>query len=141
MAVLTDLLDFQLHNAQELLALLENEKVAIATRVSADIESIAQKKIQLVEQLNTTDQRLANHPDVKSLTDDDDLRMRVDKIKETVAVCQQANDINGQALERAQISFRKLKNLMQQSQGKTGMTYSSDGKTSNISTLGTNLKV
>lgn len=141
MAVLTDLLNFQLQSAQELLALLEDEKVAIAKRVSADIESIALQKIKLVEQLNSTDQRLANHPDVKSLAEDDDLQTLVTKIQATVSECQQANEINGQALERAEISFRKLRNLMQQSQGKTGMTYSSDGKTKNISTLGTNLKV
>lgn len=141
MAVLTDLLNFQLQSAQELLALLDEEKVAIARRISKDIESIALKKIKLVEQLNSTDQRLANHPDVKSLTEDDDMQALVKKIQETVSVCQQANDINGEALERAEISFRKLKNLMQQSQGRAGMTYSADGKTRNISTLGTNLKV
>ncbi|RQW63987.1 flagella synthesis protein FlgN [Vibrio viridaestus] len=140
MAALQDLLDFQLKSAQELLALLDEEKVAITKRVSADIESLAHQKVKLVEQLNSTDQRIAKHPNVKSLTEDEESSKIVSTIQQIIAECQRANEINGQALERAQISFHKLKNLMQQSQGKVGMTYSSDGKTKNISTLGTNLK-
>ena len=140
MAALNDLLHFQRKNAQELLTLLDSEKVAIAQRLSADIEAIANKKIVLIEQLNSTDKRIATHPDVKSLTEDEHARSIVDEIREIVAECQLANDVNGQALERAQISFHKLKNLMQQSQNKAGMTYSADGKTNTISTLGTNIK-
>jgi len=140
MVALHDLLKFQLQNAQDLLVLLEEEKCAITQRVSSDIEAVAHKKIALIEQLNTTDQRIAKHSEVACLIDDINLKTLVDEISSTISTCQQENEINGQALERAQISFHKLKNLMQQSQGKIGMTYSADGKTKSISTLGTDLK-
>lgn len=43
MAALKDLVEFQLKNAQELVTVLEAEKVAITSRISVDIESIAKR--------------------------------------------------------------------------------------------------
>ncbi|MGL6025596.1 MAG: flagella synthesis protein FlgN [Vibrio sp.] len=140
MAVLKDLVEFQLKNAQQLVAVLETEKIAITRRISADIESIAKHKLTLINQLQQTDQRIAKHPHVVSLTEDAYLRELVSEIRRMILNCQQANQINGDALARAQLSFNKLNNLMQQSHGKIGMTYSATGKTHTISTLGTNIK-
>lgn len=140
MAALQGLVEFQLKSAQELSLLLEKEKVAIANRVSKEIEEMAKEKITLIEQLRSTDERISKHPDVDSLTTDPELSPLVDKIRSIVSDCQQANAVNGEALQRAQLSFNKLNNLMQQSQGKLGMTYTAEGQTKNVSTLGTNIK-
>lgn len=140
MAAILSLIEFQLKNAQELTEVLEQERAAIANRVSKDIEAIAKKKIVLIEQLQTTDERLRRHPEVDSLSSDPELSPLVDQIRALVSDCQQANEVNGQALQRAQLSFNKLNNLMQQSQGKLGMTYTAEGQTKNVTTLGTNIK-
>jgi len=140
MAVLKDLIEFQLKNAQQLVVVLETEKIAITRRISADIESIAKHKLTLINQLQQTDQRIAKHPHVVSLTEDAYLIDLVSEIRRIILDCQQANQINGDALARAQLSFNKLNNMMQQSHGKIGMTYSATGKTHTISTLGTNIK-
>lgn len=140
MANLKDLLEFQLRNAQDLIHILEQEKHAITQRVSVEIESVAKQKLTLINQLNQTDQRIANHPNVTNLTLDESFKSLVDKINQLIEECQQANEINGEALERAQISFSKLRNMMQQSQGKIGMTYTAGGQTKSVSTLGTNIK-
>lgn len=140
MAALDSLLDFQLKNARELSLLLEKEKVAIATRVAKDIESLAQQKLELISQLHKTDQRIGTHPDITQQKDDTNVSTKIDQIRSIVHDCQQANLVNGEALKRAQLSFNKLNNLMQQSQGKIGMTYDSGGQTQSISTLGTNIK-
>jgi flagella synthesis protein FlgN len=140
MAALQGLVEFQLKNAEELSQLLGKEKVAITNRISKDIEQIAKQKITLIEQLRSTDERIAKHPDVESLSTNPELSPLVEKIRETITECQQANAINGEALQRAQLSFNKLNNLMQQSQGKLGMTYTAEGQTRNVSTLGTNIK-
>ncbi|QIL84899.1 flagellar protein FlgN [Vibrio sp. HDW18] len=140
MAVLKDLIEFQLKNAQQLVAVLETEKIAITRRISADIESIAKHKLTLINQLQQTDQRIAKHPHVVSLIEDVYLSDLVSEIRRIILDCQQANQINGDALARAQLSFNKLNNMMQQSHGKIGMTYSATGKTHTISTLGTNIK-
>ncbi|MDC5841890.1 flagellar export chaperone FlgN [Vibrio europaeus] len=140
MAAILSLIEFQLKNAQELTEVLEQERAAIANRVSKDIEAIAKKKIVLIEQLQTTDERLRRHPEVDNLSSDPELSPLVAQIRALVSDCQQANEVNGQALQRAQLSFNKLNNLMQQSQGKLGMTYTAEGQTKNVTTLGTNLK-
>lgn len=140
MAALKDLVEFQLNNAKELATLLEKEKIAITSRVSADIETIAKQKITLVNQLQQTDQRISRHQDVENLTEDDDLHNLINTIHSIIRDCQQINQINGEALARAQLSFNKLNNLMQQSYGKIGMTYNATGQTHTISTLGTNIK-
>ncbi|MCA2016781.1 flagellar export chaperone FlgN [Vibrio tritonius] len=140
MAALKDLVEFQLQNAQGLTELLEHEKIAITSRVSVDIETLAKQKLTLISQLQQTDQRIATHPHVSSLTEDQYLHDLVEQIRAIVADCQQANMINGEALNRAQLSFNKLNNLMQQSLGKTGMTYNATGQTRSVSTLGTNIK-
>ena len=141
MAALNGLVEFQYKNAKELLDILAEEKLAIAKRSSKEIEQIAQKKVTLIEQLQTTDERIKKHPDVATLSEHPELSPLVEKIQNLITECQQANEVNGQALLRAQLSFNKLNNMMQQSQGKLGMTYTSGGQTKNVSTLGTNLKV
>lgn len=102
MAALKDLVEFQLKNAQELVSVLEAEKVAITSRISVDIESIAKQKLTLVNQLQQTDQCIAKHPHVASLTEDAYLNELVSQIRSIIMDCQQANQINGDALARAQ---------------------------------------
>ncbi|WP_394127659.1 flagella synthesis protein FlgN [Vibrio hepatarius] len=140
MAALHGLVEFQLKNALELSDVLEQEKHAITSRQSKDIEQIANKKVTLIEQLQVTDDRIRRHPDVENLTSDPELSPLVEQIRTLISQCQQANEVNGQALQRAQLSYNKLNNLMKQSQGKLGMTYTAEGQTKNVTTLGTNIK-
>lgn len=140
MAALHGLVEFQLKNALELSDVLEQEKHAITSRQSKDIEQIANKKVTLIEQLQVTDDRIRRHPDVESLTSDPELSPLVEQIRTLISQCQQANEVNGQALQRAQLSYNKLNNMMKQSQGKLGMTYTAEGQTKNVTTLGTNIK-
>lgn len=140
MAKLVDLLDYQLQNAQALSALLEKEKLAIVERVAAQIELLAKEKLTLITQLQQTDQRIAGSSEVNLLTEDPALQEKVTTIRDLVQACKQANEVNGEALQRAQLSYNRLNNLMQQSRGKFGMTYTAGGQTRSISTLGTDLK-
>ncbi|MGX9417157.1 flagella synthesis protein FlgN [Vibrio sp. RC27] len=140
MALLQELLEFQLKNAQSLLALFEQEKDAITQRISSDIEQLAKQKMVMVTTISDTDKRIEAHPDVTSLTEDEANVQLVEQIQTVIRECHIANDVNGQALERAHISFNKLNNILNQSQNKMGMTYSADGQTKSISTLGTNIK-
>ncbi|RZQ29450.1 flagellar protein FlgN [Vibrio vulnificus] len=140
MAALVDLVNFQFENAKALSIMLEKESKIIASRVSADIEKIAKEKMTLIGRLQQTDQRIASHPHVNQLTEDTYLRETVASIQSIILDCQQINQINGEALTRAQSSFNKLNNMLQHSHGKIGMTYNAGGKTHTISTLGTNIK-
>lgn len=140
MAALVDLVNFQLENAKALSAVLRQETQAITARVSTEIESIAKQKMTLIDQLRTTDQRIASNPHVNQLTEDEHLSQVVAQIQSIVLDCQQVNKVNGESLSRAQLSFNKLNNMLQRTHGKVGMTYNAGGKTHTISTLGTNIK-
>ncbi|ENJ1576252.1 flagellar export chaperone FlgN [Vibrio parahaemolyticus] len=140
MAALVDLVNFQLENAKALSTVLRQETQAITARVSSEIESIAKQKMTLIDQLRTTDQRIASHPHVSQLTEDEHLSQVVAQIQSIVLDCQQVNRVNGESLSRAQLSFNKLNNMLQHTHGKIGMTYNAGGKTHTISTLGTNIK-
>ncbi|ENG7521701.1 flagellar export chaperone FlgN [Vibrio harveyi] len=140
MAALVDLVNFQLENAKALSGVLRQETQAISARVSTEIEKLAKEKMTLIGQLRTTDQRIASHPHVNQLTEDENLSQVVAQIQSIVLDCQQVNQMNGESLNRAQSSFNKLNNMLQRTHGKVGMTYNSGGKTHTISTLGTNLK-
>ncbi len=140
MAALVDLVNFQLENAKALSGILHQETQAIAARVSSEIETIAKQKMTLIEQLRTTDQRIASHPHVNQLNEDESLSQLVAEIQSIILDCQQVNQVNGESLSRAQLSFNKLNNMLQHSHGKIGMTYNAGGKTHTISTLGKNIK-
>ncbi|AIV04811.1 MULTISPECIES: flagella synthesis protein FlgN [Vibrio] len=140
MAALVDLVNFQLENAKALSGVLRQETQAISARVSTEIEKLAKEKMTLIGQLRTTDQRIASHPHVNQLTEDENLSQVVAQIQSIVLDCQQVNQMNGESLNRAQSSFNKLNNMLQRTHGKVGMTYNSGGKTHTISTLGTNIK-
>lgn len=140
MVALVDLVQFQLDNANELEQVLSEETQAITQRLSTEIEKVASKKSELVERLKNTDQRIAQHPHVAQLSDDASLAAKVSAIQAIIARCQEINLVNGDALARAEMSFRKLNNLLQETNRKAGMTYNAGGKTQSISTLGTNIK-
>ncbi|MDK9774258.1 flagella synthesis protein FlgN [Vibrio sp. B181a] len=140
MAALVDLVNFQLENAKALSGVLRQETQAISARVSTEIEKLAKEKMTLIGQLRTTDQRIASHPHVNQLTEDESLSQVVAQIQSIILDCQQVNQMNGESLNRAQSSFNKLNNMLQRTHGKVCMTYNAGGKTHTISTLGTNIK-
>ena len=134
------LLEQQQSNLNSLTTLLEQEQKAIVERQSDQILNCAQKKMALIDNIKLVDHQLSVHPDKARLTEGGDLVATVKSLRAQTNDCQSTNDINGEALMRAQLSFHKLNNLLQQSRGKHQMTYNSDGITQNTRTLGTDLK-
>ncbi|MEJ2764181.1 flagellar export chaperone FlgN [Photobacterium sp. MCCC 1A19761] len=134
------LLALQLATLESLSRLLEQEKTAIVTRKSTDIARLANDKLALLNQVQQQDHLIASHAHRQQLTENPQLANQVSLIKTTVAQCKEINEVNGEALQRAQLSFHKLNNLFQQSRGKQQMTYNSSGVAQNVRSLGTNIK-
>ncbi|MCD9541964.1 flagellar protein FlgN [Photobacterium carnosum] len=134
------LLELQHTALVSLAELLNQEKTAIAHRRALEIEQFAKEKLTLINSIQQHDYLIANPPQRQQLQDDELLSQHVDAIQQLVILCKQRNDINGEVLQRAQLSFHKLNNLFQQSRGRYQMTYNCDGKAQNVRSLGTNLK-
>ncbi|CEO40007.1 molecular chaperone [Photobacterium kishitanii] len=134
------LLELQHAALVSLAELLNQEKIAIAHRRALEIEQFAKEKLAIINSVQQHDYLIANHPQRQQLHDDVQLSQQVEQIQQLVTLCKQRNDINGEVLQRAQLSFHKLNNLFQQSRGRHQMTYNCDGKAQNVRSLGTNLK-
>lgn len=137
---LQSLLEQQQDNLASLLTLLNDEQRAIVNRQSEDITSLARQKIALLDKIKLVDHQVANHVDTAEITSNETLRAQVKSIRENLAECHIINNLNGDALLRAQRSFHMLNNLIQQSRGKNQMTYNSEGIAQNVRSFGTNLK-
>ncbi|PSW07623.1 flagella synthesis protein FlgN [Photobacterium lipolyticum] len=134
------LLELQHATLISLSRLLEQEKGAIVNRQSVEIDRLAKDKLALINQIQQQDHLIASHAHRQQLVDNPELVQKVEQIKVIVSRCKECNTVNGEALQRAQLSFHKLNNLFQQSRGKQQMTYNSEGVAQNIRSLGTNIK-
>ncbi|GAL06861.1 flagellar biosynthesis protein FlgN [Photobacterium aphoticum] len=139
-ASLEQLLSLQQATLVSLSRLLEQEKTAIVERKAADIAQLANEKLALIHKVQQQDHQIASHAQRQRLVDEATLAEQVTQIKAIVTRCKATNEVNGEALQRAQLSFHKLNNLFQQSRGKHQMTYTSEGMAQNIRSLGTNIK-
>ncbi|KJF96531.1 flagella synthesis protein FlgN [Photobacterium angustum] len=137
---LGQLLEIQQTTLLSLIDLLKQERVAITRRKALEIEQIAKEKLDLIYKVQQHDYLLSSHEERDQLTQIDEYQTQVNSIQELVKECQQYNDINGEVLQRAHLSFHKLNNLFQQSRGRHQMTYNCDGIAQNVRSLGTNLK-
>ncbi|OOF09023.1 MULTISPECIES: flagella synthesis protein FlgN [Salinivibrio] len=139
-APLSVLLEQQLERVQSLKTLLEQEAKTIASRVSEDIEATAKQKQILVNEIQRADSQLAQHPEREKLQGDPQCVEYVNTIQQHIQACKQQNETNGMALQRASLSIHRLRNLFQESGGKSELTYDHDGNASGRKTLGTNVK-
>lgn len=139
-APLTTLVEQQLERVQTLQSVLEQEAGVIASRTSEDIEAIAKQKQSVINEIQRNDAQISRHPERDLLNHDQALIEHVDAIQSTLSACKQQNETNGVALQRASLSIHRLRNLFQESGGKSELTYNQDGNASGRKTLGTNIK-
>jgi Flagellar biosynthesis/type III secretory pathway chaperone len=134
------LVEQQRERVQALQTVLEQEASIIASRVSDDIEAIAKEKQALINEIQRNDAQISRHSERDSLHDDETMREHISAIQACLSACKQQNETNGVALQRASLSIHRLRNLFQESGGKSELTYNQDGNASGRKTLGTNIK-
>ncbi|SIN75070.1 flagella synthesis protein FlgN [Salinivibrio sp. ES.052] len=139
-APLTTLIEQQRECVQALQTLLEQEANVIASRASDDIDAMAKQKQTLINEIQRNDAQISRHPERDSLNHDESLREHVSAIQRCLSACKQQNETNGIILQRASLSIHRLRNLFQESGGKSELTYNQDGNASGRKTLGTNVK-
>ncbi len=137
---LVTLLEQQHQLLNDFLVILDAEKDAIATRRSVEIEKLAKEKLAKLNQIQQQDAIIARHPDKESLTTDATMAEKVTEIEAALKTCHLHNEANGEALQRAQLSFHKLNNMFLQARGKSQMGYNAEGAATNVRSLGTNIK-
>ncbi|MGF1707901.1 flagella synthesis protein FlgN [Enterovibrio baiacu] len=128
----------QAEDVNALLDVMQAETAAIASRKATEIDALAKQKLSLINAIQQRDQYLARCPELASPSDE--TKEQIANIQDALKQCHQQNEVNGIALQRAQLSMHKLRNLFQEAAGKSEMTYDSEGQASGSRTLGTNIK-
>lgn len=136
-----NLLEKQDEMLSAMLNIIKKERSAMKSRDYKEVEQCASEKLKIIESIKLNDDLLATHPAKEKLTSEIQLKHAIDKLKEKFANCHAENEINGIALQQAQQTNQKLKNIFLKCRGKNSMTYGSEGQTINKNSLGTNLKV
>lgn len=125
---LKTLLTQQKEHLDVLLSLLRQEISAISNRNIAELESSSQAKVKCLEQLQSLDQQVAEHPALPEYKEAEWFKHAVELLGQQLDSCKQQNEVNRLALEQSQINLQQFKNELLQLHGKSGLTYNRKGK-------------
>jgi flagellar biosynthesis/type III secretory pathway chaperone len=132
MSVATDVITALLHQQQqhldELLSLLRQELAALASRDITLLEQITVTKTTVLQQLQQTDQQMAQAPELEHCKQQNWFKQQVTELDSLLEQCKRHNDINQQTLEQSQLTLARFKTELLTSRGKSGLTYTSKGK-------------
>lgn len=138
--MLESLLTQQQQLLEQLMKALQEEQHILAERDINGINTIAQQKNMLLEQLNDNDQLIEAHPKRQLLTTDPQLIAKRKQLTKMLSVCQQANTINGRIIKASSEEVEKLAHQMNQLMQQTSMTYDKAGRQHTASHHGKSFK-
>lgn len=121
------LLKLQLNYVKQLDVLLNDEKQSLIDRDHQSITSLAEKKQELMSQLQDIDNSISTH--CKGLTLNDDQNAIKNQIKTLLTHCHKNNLSNGKAIELSINSIDRLQRSLIQKRAGKSMTYNAKGRT------------
>ncbi|WP_153913934.1 flagella synthesis protein FlgN [Shewanella sp. TC10] len=137
---LLQLLSFQHGTLSSLKKLVSAEKQALTDQDADTLLALAREKVTCLNELQQNDQKLANHPDKALLNSNAELAEKVEEAKVILEQCKDINNQNASLIELNIASLNRFSQAMQMSRNATSLTYNDKGRTSTISSLGSNLK-
>ncbi|MCG9697179.1 flagellar protein FlgN [Shewanella sp. Isolate11] len=141
MTPITDIIAKQYELLTQLKTVIEAEKAALIDQDADRLLALANEKSQLLNEIISGDEGLSNHPDKALLTSQADLISQVDDSKQLLEQCKQLNALNTSLIEHSMASISRFSQALQVSRNASSLTYDGKGRTSTISSLGSNLKV
>ncbi len=119
----------QENTLNSLAELLKEERIALRHRELPLVNSIAEKKSELMVKLQGNDQKIRLHPESQLLKTV--FKDRVDAIKSSLQDCKKLNAINGRLISLAMNSTRRLSAILMQTRDRAtrNMTYNCKGST------------
>ncbi|MGE6107333.1 flagella synthesis protein FlgN [Aeromonas sobria] len=124
---LAELLQRQHDQLAQMQALLTEEFALLTQRRALELPPLAQRKQQLLGAIEALDETLVQQPDLPAqLASQPDLMAR---ISDSLAACQQQNDINGRLLELSMVANRRLAGFLSQLRDRNSLTYDAKGNT------------
>lgn len=124
---LEQLLAQQITVLTQLIDLQDQEKTILEKRDAPQLEELTHQKTQYLNQLEKTDQTLARHADVASVSKQYPEQLHT--IQTLLARVQQQNEVNGQIVRLTLGRVQTLKHQLQSMKGESALTYNEKGKT------------
>lgn len=128
--LLATLLDQQIARLTQLVELQASEKKLLIQRDAPALESLTSEKEQLLDQIQTKDEEIAEHPQREIISTHPQLRDKRKQIIKLMETCQTNNDVNGQIVRLTLGRIQSLKQSIQAAYTGTTVTYTNKGKTS-----------
>lgn len=128
--LLATLLDQQIARLTQLVELQASEKKLLIQRDAPALESLTSEKEQLLDQIQTKDEEIAEHPQREIISTHPQLRDKRKQIIKLMETCQTNNDVNGQIVRLTLGRIQNLKQSIQAAYTGTTVTYTNKGKTS-----------
>lgn len=128
--LLATLLDQQIARLTQLVELQASEKQLLIQRDAPALESLTSEKEQLLDQIQTKDEEIAEHPQREIISTHPQLRDKRKQVIQLMETCQTNNDVNGQIVRLTLGRIQNLKQSIQAAYTGTTVTYTNKGKTS-----------
>ncbi len=130
-SVLT-LLNEQEQHLDRLLLLLHKELDAIRTRDVEALKSNTEEKIQILDLVQATDEKLTKIPELDAVKQQDWFTEQLSRLDDKLAQCKFQNQVNSQSVEQSQLVIERFKTELLQSRGRAGLTYTNKGKAAQV---------
>ncbi|RUO29876.1 hypothetical protein CWE12_07850 [Aliidiomarina sedimenti] len=129
-ALLADLLEQQIAQLTQLVELQASEKQLLVQRAAPALETLTDQKEALLDQIQTLDEQIAEHPQKEIISTHPQLRDKRKQIIQLMESCQTNNEVNGQIVRMTLGRIQNLKQSIQAAYTGTTVTYTNKGKTS-----------
>ncbi len=137
--LLTNLLDLQATQIEQLLTTLASEKSALEQRDVLALEKVSSDKQTLITAIAETDTLITQHPDFNALSAT--LATKKADLESQLMQCQQQNEVNGKLIELNLRHSKRLTDTIVKSRSSNNITYDKLGRTRGaFSTLGMRFK-
>lgn len=129
-ALLAELLEQQIAQLTQLMELQASEKKLLVQRAAPALETLTDQKEVLLDQIQTLDEQIAEHPQKEIISTHPQLRDKRKQIIQLMESCQTNNEVNGQIVRMTLGRIQNLKQSIQAAYTGTTVTYTNKGKTS-----------
>lgn len=135
--MIAQLLQQQLEQLAQLEQMLLQEREVLEHNDPQALGQLTSLKQQILKKIEQSDQQLAQSPNFIEQRKAGQWQDEVDQIHQTLAHCQELNNINGHIIQQSSLVVERLKSSLLESRTKTTMTYDAKGKTQGgLSSLG-----
>ncbi|WP_232824617.1 flagellar export chaperone FlgN [Algibacillus agarilyticus] len=139
MKIALDVLTQQLKNLDKLTNLLAAELEAFTKRQPDNIITIAEQKIQLLNEITDIDIQLAALPDLEQIKKEPSIKQLITQCDEKLTALKTQNSVNERVIKTSLNNVSRLKQSLLSLKNADAMTYDKKGQAM-TQTLGTGIK-